>query len=242
MFTALTTYRDATAMVCGGSEASITPLAIAGFQQAQALSVSYNDNPTKSSRPFDRDREGFVMSEGAAMLLLEDYNSAKTRNAKIYGEIISYGLSSDAHHITQPSINGSGARKCMEMALKQANESPNNIDYINAHGTSTPLGDRCEYQAINDIFSNKSNVSISSTKGATGHLLGASGAIEALITLKAIETDFVPPTINLNNPDPDFVLDLTPLEGKKKVIKKAITNSFGFGGVNVSLLFSEYSK
>lgn len=227
----------ADAMVCGGAESTISPLGISSFTALKALSTS-NDDPATASRPFDLDRDGFVMGEGAGILVLEEYEAAKKRGAKIYAEIVGYGLSGDAHHITSPSPQGEGGQRCMKMALDSAGLAPSDIDYINAHGTSTKLNDWYETQAIEGVFgSHSKRVSISSTKGVTGHCIGAAGGIEAIYTALAIHHSVVPPTANYQTPDPDCHLDYTPNHAREKKIKAALSNSFGFGGTNATLAF-----
>jgi 3-oxoacyl-[acyl-carrier-protein] synthase II len=225
-------------MVAGGGEASITRFAVGGFSQARALSTN-NDDPSGSSRPFDLERDGFVMGEGAAVLILEEYEHAKARGADIYGELIGYGMSADGYHITLPRPGGAGAARAMEAALKDAGMAPEDLSYINAHGTSTPANDKTETAAIKLAFGvGAYDIPISSTKSMTGHLLGAAGAIESLVCLKAINDQIIPPTINLVNPDPDCDLDYVPNVARPAELKTAMTNSFGFGGHNVSLIFS----
>ncbi|MGL5871545.1 MAG: beta-ketoacyl-ACP synthase II [Xenococcaceae cyanobacterium] len=230
-----------TAMVCGGTEAAITPLGFAGFCSCKALSTR-NDDPTHASRPFDRDRDGFVMGEGAGILLIEELEHAKARGAKIYAEIVGYGMTCDAYHMTAPVPDGNGAVRAMEMALKDANLNPDLVDYINAHGTSTPANDVTETKAIKKALGeNAARVAISSTKSMTGHLLGGSGGIEAIATIMAIANDRVPPTINIENLDPECDLDYTPHLCRDRKIDIALSNSFGFGGHNVTLAFKKYS-
>ncbi len=229
---------DADVMVAGGAEGAVCRLGLAGFSAARALSTSYNDTPEIASRPWDKGRDGFVMGEGAGVVVLEEYEHAKARGAKIYGEIIGYGLSGDAYHITMPAENGNGGYRAMKAALKRANLNPEDIDYINAHGTSTPAGDGVEFAAVKRMFENSlDSVSMSSTKSAIGHLLGAAGAVEAIYTTKAIQTGILPPTLNLENPSEDCRgMDLVPLEAKEKSVRIALSNSFGFGGTNASLI------
>ena len=231
-------YGDADVMITGGAEAGITPLGLAGFNAAKALSTN-NDNPEQASCPWDKKRDGFLLGEGAGILILEELESAKKRKAKIYGEIVGFGQSDDAYHITAPAEDGRGAYNAMINALKDFNEDFEKIDYINAHGTSTPLGDVIEARAIAEIFKGRDNLSISSTKSMTGHLLGAAGAIEAIFCLLAMRDSIIPPTINLNDPDNEFNLDLTPNKANHKEVNFSMSNSFGFGGTNVSLIFKK---
>jgi 3-oxoacyl-[acyl-carrier-protein] synthase II len=228
---------DAEVMVAGGSESPVNRLALAGFAACRALSTGFNDRPTKASRPYDKDRDGFVMGEGAGAVLLESYDHAKARGAKIYAEVVGYGLSGDAHHITAPSEDGDGAFRCMSMALKRAGISAADIDYVNAHGTSTPLGDEIELGAVTRLIGNATDrLSMSSTKSATGHLLGAAGAIEAIFAILAIRDQIVPPTINLDNPSMETAIDLVPHQARKRNVETVLSNSFGFGGTNASLV------
>jgi 3-oxoacyl-[acyl-carrier-protein] synthase II len=229
---------DADVMVAGGAEGAVCRLGVAGFAAARALSTGYNDRPTEASRPWDQGRDGFVIGEGAGVVVLEEYEHAKKRGAKIYGEVIGYGLSGDAHHITSPAEDGNGGYRAMEAALKRARVNPEDIDYINAHGTSTPVGDGIEFGAVKRLFANAlDSVSMSSTKSAIGHLLGAAGAVEAIYSLKAIETGVLPPTLNLENPSENCTgMDLVPKEAKEKSVKTVLSNSFGFGGTNASLV------
>lgn len=230
-------------MVAGATDASITPTTLSGFARARALTSKFNDTPELASRPFDKDRSGFVMGEGAGILILENLQHALNRNAKIYAEIIGYGLNGDAENRISPSENGRGALKCMRMALKNANISPHDLDYINAHATSTPQGDKIENMAIEELMKDSKNeYLVSSTKGATGHLLGASGAIEAIYTIMAIKTGIIPPTINLYSLEDDFKLNYVPNKSVTKNVRYALTNSFGFGGTNCSLIFSKYQE
>ena len=232
-------YGDADIMITGGSEAAITPLGLAGFNAAKALSTN-NTNPQEASCPWDKKRDGFLLGEGAGILILEEYEFALNRGAKIYGEVVGFGQSDDAFHITAPAEDGRGAFNAMINALSDFGEDLSFIDYINAHGTSTPLGDVIEAKAINDIFKDKNeNLSISSTKSMTGHLLGAAGAIEAIFCLLAMRDSLIPPTINLLEPDNEYNLDLTPNIARKKDILYSMSNSFGFGGTNVSLIFKK---
>ena len=231
-------YGDADIMITGGAEAGITPLGLAGFNAAKALSTN-NENPELASCPWDKKRDGFLLGEGAGILILEELESAKSRKAKIYGEVVGFGQSDDAYHITAPAEDGRGAYNAMINALNDFKEDHDKIDYINAHGTSTPLGDVIEAKAIAEIFKGRKNLSVSSTKSMTGHLLGAAGAIEAIFCLLAMRDSVVPPTINLNDPDNEFDLDLTPNKSKTKEVNFAMSNSFGFGGTNVSLIFKK---
>jgi 3-oxoacyl-[acyl-carrier-protein] synthase II len=230
-----------TAMVCGGTESAITPLGFAGFCACKALS-NRNDDPTSASRPFDRDRDGFVMGEGAGILFIEELEHALARGAKIYAEIVGYGMTCDAYHMTAPVPDGNGAVRAIELALKDANLSPDSVDYINAHGTSTPANDVTETKAIKKALGeNARRVAISSTKSMTGHLLGGSGGIEAVATVMAIANSKIPPTINLVNPDPECDLDYVPHQSREREVKVALSNSFGFGGHNVTLAFQKYN-
>jgi 3-oxoacyl-[acyl-carrier-protein] synthase II len=231
-------WEDADVMIAGGSEAAICRLGIAGFSAAKALSTRFNDTPEKASRPWDVDRDGFVMGEGAGVVVLEEHEHAKKRGAKIYAEVVGYGLSGDAHHITAPSENGDGAYRCMAMACARAQVNPGEIDYINAHGTSTPLGDEIEVGAVKRLFGGDAgNVSMSSTKSSIGHMLGAAGAAEAIFSIKALETGVVPPTLNLDNPSEGCDIDLVPHHAKERKVETVLSNSFGFGGTNASLIF-----
>ncbi len=229
---------DADVMLAGGTESPINRLSVAGFCACKALSTSFNDTPERASRPYDKDRDGFVMGEGAGVVVLEEYEHAKARGAKIYAELIGYGLSGDAHHITAPAPDGDGAQRCMTMAIKRAGIAPAEIDYINAHGTSTPMGDEIELNAVQRIVGNAAGrISMSSTKSATGHLLGAAGAAEAIFSVLAIRDQIVPPTINLDNPSVETSIDLVPHTARKREINTVLSNSFGFGGTNASLVF-----
>ncbi|OKH87047.1 beta-ketoacyl-ACP synthase II [Thalassospira sp. TSL5-1] len=230
---------DADVMVAGGAEAAVCRLGMAGFAAARALSSGYNDTPTAASRPWDEGRDGFVMGEGAGCVVLEEYEHAKARGAKIYAEVAGYGMSGDAYHITAPASDGNGGFRSMRNALRNAGINPDQVDYVNAHGTSTPLGDEIELGAVKRLFGDAINsVSMSSTKSATGHLLGAAGAIEAVFSILAIHEGAVPPTLNLNNPSEACLgVDLVPLEAKQRKVNYALSNSFGFGGTNASLVF-----
>ncbi len=229
---------DADVMVAGGTEAGVNRLGVASFAAVRALSTGYNDNPGEASRPFDEGRDGFVIAEGAGIVILEEYEHAKKRGAKIYGEIIGYGMSGDANHITAPAADGSGGRRAVEAALKRAKLNPEDIDYINAHGTSTPVGDGIECIAVKKLFGNAlDNICMSSTKSAIGHLLGAAGAVEAIFALKALGTGMLPPTLNLEDVSEDCKgIDLIPGEAREKKVSTVLTNSFGFGGTNASLI------
>ena len=231
-------WDDADVMVAGGAESAISPLGIAGFCAARALSTSFNDRPAAASRPWDRERDGFVMGEGAGAVVLEEYGHAKRRGARIYAEVVGYGLSGDAYHITAPAPDGDGAFRCMQMALKRAGMSVDDIDYINAHGTSTPLGDEIELGAVKRLFGNAvAKVSMSSTKSSVGHLLGAAGAVEAVFSILALRDNIVPPTLNLDQPcDGAESVDLVPHRAKEREVRAALSNSFGFGGTNASLI------
>jgi len=224
-------------MVCGGAEAAICPIGIAGFSAARALCDTFNDNPSKGSRPWDKDRSGFVMGEGAGVLVLEELEHAKKRNAKVYGEVKGYGLSGDAFHITKPSEDGSGGFRAMQMALKESKLASDEINYINAHGTSTPVGDMIELSAVEKLFGSNENLFMSSNKSAIGHLLGAAGAVEAVFSLKSLENKTLPPTLNLDNPSTTTKINLIPHESISEPIDNLISNSFGFGGTNASLIF-----
>jgi 3-oxoacyl-[acyl-carrier-protein] synthase II len=229
---------DADVMVAGGTESPVNRLSLAGFSALRALSTSFNDTPEKGSRPYDRDRDGFVMGEGAGVVVLEDYDHARARGANIYGELIGYGLSGDAFHITAPATDGDGAYRCMNAALRRAGVTAAEVDYINAHGTSTPLGDEIELGAVHRLAGNAAGkISMSSTKSMVGHLLGAAGAIEAIFSLLAMRDQVAPPTINLDNPSIETPIDLVPHKSKKRPIDVVLSNSFGFGGTNASLIF-----
>ncbi|MFN3911041.1 beta-ketoacyl-ACP synthase II [Hyphomonas sp.] len=233
-------YGDADVMVAGGAEAVIGRLGIAGFCAAKAMSTNFNDTPEKASRPYDKDRDGFVMGEGAAVLVLEEYEHAKARGAKMYAEVSGYGLTGDAFHITAPAEGAEGGFRAMKMALKNSGIDPSEIDYVNAHGTSTPKGDEGEAGAVERAFGDHAkNLSMSSTKSAVGHLLGAAGAIEAAFCALAIRDQIMPPTLNLDNPSFETVIDLIPHKAKKGRVRAAMSNSFGFGGTNASLILKE---
>lgn len=229
---------DADIMLAGGAEATICPIGIAGFAQARALSTAFNDEPARASRPYDVARDGFVMGEGAGVVVLEEYEHAKARGAKIYAEVVGYGLSGDAYHVTAPHPEGSGAFRSMQMALKKAGMTPDDIDYINAHGTSTPLGDELELGAVRRLFGDAINtVSMSSTKSAIGHLLGGAGAVESIFCILAMRDQIAPPTLNLDNPSEGCEgVDLVPHKAKEREIRAVLNNSFGFGGTNASLV------
>jgi 3-oxoacyl-[acyl-carrier-protein] synthase II len=229
---------DADVMLAGGAESPINRISMAGFAACRALSTAFNDEPARASRPYDRDRDGFVMGEGAGVVVLEEYEHAKRRGAKIYAEVIGYGLTGDAYHITAPAPDGDGAFRCMSAAIKRAGISASEIDYINAHGTSTPLGDEIELHAVERVVGNAAGrVSMSSTKSLTGHLLGAAGAVEAIFCILALRDQVAPPTINLDNPSVDTAIDLVPHKARKREINTVLSNSFGFGGTNASLVF-----
>jgi 3-oxoacyl-[acyl-carrier-protein] synthase II len=231
-------WDDADVMVAGGTEAAICRIGIAGFAAARALSTKFNDEPQRASRPWDQKRDGFVMGEGAGIVVLEELDHAKRRGAKIYAEVIGYGMSGDAHHITAPAEDGSGAFRAMRNALKRAQLTPEQIDYVNAHGTSTPLGDEIELGAVKRLFGDAAyKLSMSSTKSAIGHLLGAAGSVEAIFSILALRDGVVPPTLNLENPSPSCDVDLVPLKAKQRPVRYALSNSFGFGGTNASLIF-----
>jgi 3-oxoacyl-[acyl-carrier-protein] synthase II len=228
---------DADVMVAGGAESSLCRLGVAGFVACRALSTGFNDRPQQASRPYDRDRDGFVMGEGAGVVVLETYEHAKARGARIYAEVIGYGLSGDAYHITAPAENGDGAFRCMKAALKRAGVEPSQIDYVNAHGTSTPMGDEIELHAVERLWGDAAGgLTMSSTKSATGHLLGAAGAVEAIFSTLAIRDNVAPPTLNLDNPSVNTAIDLVPHKAKEKRIDTVLSNSFGFGGTNASLI------
>ena len=233
---------DADVMVAGGTESCINRLSMAGFSAARAMSTGFNDNPTAASRPYDKDRDGFVMGEGAGIVVLEDYERAKARGAKIYGEVIGYGLSGDAYHITAPSPDGDGGFRAMSAAIKRAGISASEIDYINAHGTSTPLGDEIELGAVTRVLGDAAPKAVmSSTKSAVGHLLGAAGSVEAIFCLLAMRDGIAPPTLNLDNPSVETAINLVPHKPLKKEINVALSNSFGFGGTNATLVMRKVS-
>jgi 3-oxoacyl-[acyl-carrier-protein] synthase II len=233
---------DADVMIAGGTEGSVSRIALAGFAACKALATNFNDRPEEASRPYDRDRDGFVMGEGSGIVVLEEREHAIARGAKIYGEVIGYGMSGDAYHITAPSEDGDGAYRCMQAALKRAGLQPSDIDYVNAHGTST-MADGIELKAVERVVGDAaSKIAMSSTKSATGHLLGAAGAVEAIYSLLAIRDNVAPPTLNLDNPSVETAIDLVPKVAKKKQIDVALSNSFGFGGTNASLIFRRHGE
>ncbi|MFD2207825.1 beta-ketoacyl-ACP synthase II [Kiloniella antarctica] len=235
-------FDDADVMIAGGAEAAVCRLGIAGFCASRALSTGYNDSPKEGSRPWDEGRDGFVMGEGAGVVVLEELEHAKARGATIYGEVIGYGLSGDAHHITAPPADGNGGFRAMSAALKRAGINAGDVDYINAHGTSTPLGDEIEFGAVKRLFGDNENLCMSSTKSAIGHLLGAAGAVEAIFSVKAIKEGVVPPTLNLENPSESCQgINLVPLEAQERKIDTALSNSFGFGGTNASLVLKAFN-
>jgi 3-oxoacyl-[acyl-carrier-protein] synthase II len=232
---------DAEVMVAGGAESPIGRMAMSGFAASRALSTHFNDTPERASRPYDKDRDGFVMGEGAGVLVLEEYEHAKRRGAKIYAELIGYGMSGDAYHITAPSPDGDGAFRSMQAALRSAKIAPSEVDYINAHGTSTPMGDEIELGAVQRLVGNAAGrISMSSTKSSIGHLLGAAGAVEAIFSILAIRDGVAPPTINLDNPSVETAIDLVPHKARRRDIDVALSNSFGFGGTNASLVFRRF--
>ncbi len=234
---------DADVMVAGGAESPLNRLAIAGFAACRALSTGFNETPKRASRPYDKDRDGFVMGEGAGIVVLEEYEHAKRRGARIYAEVAGYGMSGDAHHITSPSEDGDGAFRCMSAALKRAGLTAADVDYVNAHGTSTPLGDEIELKAFERLVGeNAAKISMSSTKSAIGHLLGAAGSVEAIFSVLAIRDQIAPPTLNLDNPSVKTALDLVPHVARKREINVALSNSFGFGGTNASLIFRRIER
>jgi len=224
-------------MVAGGAEAAVCELGVAGFCAARSLSTNFNDSPTQASRPWDKDRDGFVMGEGAGVLILEEYKHAKKRGAKIYAELLGYGMSGDAHHITSPSEDGEGGLRAMTEALKMGSINPEQVDYINAHGTSTQVGDDIELHAIMSLMKNKNNIKISSTKSSIGHLLGAAGSVEAIFSILSINKNLLPATLNLENPSHNYEVDLIPKEPQEQKVNITLSNSFGFGGTNTALLF-----
>jgi 3-oxoacyl-[acyl-carrier-protein] synthase II len=234
---------DADVMVAGGAESPVNRISLAGFAAVRALSTGFNDTPTKASRPYDRDRDGFVIGEGAGVVVLEEYQHAKARGAKIHAELIGYGMSGDAFHITAPAPDGDGALRCMKAAVKRAGIQPGEIDYINAHGTSTPMGDEIELAAVQRLVGNSaSRISMSSTKSSIGHLLGAAGAVEAIFCMLAIRDQVAPPTLNLDNPSMESPIDLVPHRARKRAIEIVLSNSFGFGGTNASLIFRRHAS
>ena len=234
-------WDDADVMVAGGSESAITPLGIAGFAACRALSTGFNDRPTQASRPYDKDRDGFVMGEGSGILVLEELEHAKARGAKISAEVVGYGMSGDAYHITSPAEDGSGGFRSMRAALKRSGLSPDDISYINAHGTSTPVGDEIELRAVEKLFGGASGaLAMSSTKSAIGHLLGAAGSVEAIFSVLAIRDNVLPPTLNLDNPSVETDINLVPNQAQEKNVTAVLSNSFGFGGTNASLVFKAF--
>jgi 3-oxoacyl-[acyl-carrier-protein] synthase II len=234
---------DADVMVAGGTESPVNRISLAGFAACRALSTGFNDTPERASRPYDRDRDGFVMGEGAGAVVLEEYEHAQRRGARIYGELIGYGLSGDAYHITAPAEDGDGAFRCMSAAIRRAGISPSDIDYINAHGTSTPLGDEIELKAVERLVGNAAgNIAMSSTKSSIGHLLGAAGAVEAIFCLLALRDGVVPPTLNLDNPSVATSIDLVPHTARQRQVEVVLSNSFGFGGTNASLIFRKLAQ
>jgi 3-oxoacyl-[acyl-carrier-protein] synthase II len=234
---------DADVMLAGGTESPVNRISLAGFAACRALSTGFNETPQRASRPYDRDRDGFVMGEGAGAVVLEEYEHARRRGTRIYGELIGYGLSGDAYHITAPAEDGDGAFRCMSAAIRRAGISPADIDYINAHGTSTPLGDEIELKAVERLVGNAAgNIVMSSTKSSIGHLLGAAGAVEAIFCLLALRDGVVPPTLNLDNPSIATPIDLVPHKAKQKSVEIALSNSFGFGGTNASLIFRKLAQ
>jgi 3-oxoacyl-[acyl-carrier-protein] synthase II len=231
---------DADIMVAGGTEAAISRIGIAGFAACRALSTGFNDEPHRGSRPYDKDRDGFVMGEGSGVVILEELEHARRRGARIYAEVKGYGMLGDAHHITAPAEDGDGGFRSMQMALKRAGLMPADIDYVNAHGTSTPLGDEIELRAVERLFGNAAErVSMSSTKSSIGHLLGAAGAVEAIFSILALRDQICPPTLNLDNPSVETKIDLVPHKAKKREVKAALSNSFGFGGTNATLILTQ---
>jgi len=232
-------FGDAEVMVAGGTEAAVCRLGLAGFAAARALSTNFNDTPERASRPWDKDRDGFVMGEGSGIVVLEEYEHAKARGAKVYAELIGYGMSGDAYHVTAPPPDGNGGYRSMRAAMRHAQKNPEDIDYINAHGTSTPLGDEIELGAVKRLFGEAAyKLSMSSTKSAIGHLLGAAGSVEAIFSILAVRDGVVPPTLNLDNPSEGCDIDLVPKQAKQRKVRTALSNSFGFGGTNASLIFT----
>jgi 3-oxoacyl-[acyl-carrier-protein] synthase II len=232
-------YGDADVMVAGGAECALCRVGVAGFAAARALSTNFNDTPHKASRPWDKDRDGFVMGEGAGIVVLEEYEHAKKRGARIYGEVSGYGLSGDAYHITSPHPEGKGGYQSMKMALSRAKLNPEDIGYINAHGTSTPVGDEIELGSVTKLFGDSEKVSMSSTKSSIAHLLGAAGSVEAIFSLLAMNEGILPPTLNLDNPSVQTKIDLVPHKAKEKKVNAVLSNSFGFGGTNATLVFKK---
>jgi 3-oxoacyl-[acyl-carrier-protein] synthase II len=238
--TRLIQHGDADVMVAGGAEAAVCRLGIAGFAASRALSTHFNDDPERASRPWDVDRDGFVMGEGSGVLVVEELDHARARGARIYAEVVGYGMSGDAHHITAPAPDGNGGFRSMRAALNDAGLNPDEIDYINAHGTSTPLGDEIELGAVKRLFGNAvDKITMSSTKSAIGHLLGAAGSVEAIFSILAINNGVVPPTLNLDKPSPGCDINLVPHQAQERTVRNVLTNSFGFGGTNASLVFSQ---
>ena len=234
---------DADVMVAGGAESPVCRLSMAGFAACKALSTHFNDDPLRGSRPYDRDRDGFVMGEGAAVVVLEELEHAKARGARIYAEVIGYGMSGDAYHITAPASDGDGAFRCMSAALKRAGITAGDLDYVNAHGTSTPMGDEIELRAFERLAGDDAaKITMSSTKSAIGHLLGAAGSVEAIFSVLAIRDNVAPPTLNLDNPSVETAIDLVPHKKKEKQIDTVLSNSFGFGGTNASLVLRRFAE
>ena len=234
-------FGDADVMIAGGAESPVTRLGVAGFSAARALSTNFNEQPERASRPWDQDRDGFVMGEGAGVVVLEEYEHARNRGAHIYAEVVGYGLTGDAHHITAPTPDGDGGYRSMRLALRNAGLKPTDIDYVNAHGTSTPLGDEIEHGAVKRLFeSESSKLLMSSTKSSIGHLLGAAGAVEAIFSIMAVVNNVAPPTLNLEKPSEGCDLDLVPLEAKERDIQTALSNSFGFGGTNATIILKAF--
>ena len=234
-------WDDADVMVAGGTESAITPLGIAGFAACRALSTGFNDRPTQASRPYDKDRDGFVMGEGSGIMVLEELEHAKARGAKIYAEVVGYGMSGDAYHITSPAEDGSGGFRSMRAALKRSGLSVDEISYVNAHGTSTPVGDEIELRSVEKLFGGASDdLAMSSTKSAIGHLLGAAGSVEAIFSVLAIRDNVLPPTLNLDNPSVETNINLVPKQAQEKNVTAVLSNSFGFGGTNASLVFKAF--